>query len=356
MSGSSSRPDTDRLPDGVLGLDADRRVRYANAATGALLGYRPEDLVGRDCSEVLDPRTARGAPVWNGAWHRSAHLRSVARIPEHEVRLRAADGHEVRAMVTGTYERGPEGEVTGAVLVLRDGARRRKGEVQGIEVISTVSHELRSPLTSVKGYTSLLLNRWGRLGEAQKLMMLEQVQHDADRVTRLVAELLDISRLETGRLTLRRQLVDLPGLVEQVLEKVRMMEADLQVSVAFDENFPRVYADPDKIEQVLTNLVENAAKYADPKGMRVVGAAGAGEVTVAVIDKGAGIPESDLPRVFTKFFRRAETRPTGSGLGLWISRGLVEAHGGRLVVESITGQGSTFRFTLPTHIPEGLTS
>ncbi len=349
-------PDAEQLPDALLALDADRRVRYANPAAATLLGYAPEDLVGRECTEALDPRTPQGTPVWNGGWHPSVRLRSVVRIPEHEVRLRGADGRDVRAMVTGCYDRDRGGRVTGAVLLLRDAARRRKGEAQGTEVISTVSHELRSPLTSVKGYTSLLLNRWERLGEAQKLMMLEQVQHDADRVTRLVAELLDISRLETGRLTLRRQLVDVPALVEQVLEKVRMMEAELDVSVVFDQKFPRVYADPDKIEQVLTNLVENAAKYADPKGMRVVGSVDEGTVTVAVIDKGPGIPGSDLPRVFSKFFRRAETRPTGSGLGLWISRGLVEAHGGKLVVESTMGDGSTFRFTLPTAIPEELTS
>ena len=349
-------PDADQLPDAVLILDADRRVRYANRATATLLGYAPELLVGRQCDEVLDPRTPSGTPIWNGGWHPSAYLPSVARMPEHEVRLRAADGHDVRAMVTGRYERGPAGELTSAVVVVRDAARRGKDETQGIEVISTVSHELRSPLTSVKGYTSLLINRWERLGDAQKLMMLEQVQHDADRVTRLVAELLDISRLETGRLTLRRQLVDVGTLVEQVLEKVRMMEAALQVDVVFEENFPRVYADPDKIEQVLTNLVENAAKYADPTGMRVQGTVGDGEVAIAVTDKGAGIPESDVPRVFTKFYRRAETRPTGSGLGLWISRGLVEAHGGRLTVESKMGEGSTFRFTLPTAIPGELSS
>ena len=354
MSGPA--PDADRLPDAVLALDAERRVRYANAAAGALLGYPPGDLMGQDCTGLLVPRTPSGTPLWSGDWHPSARLASVGRLPEHEVRLRMADGHDVRAMVTGCYERGPGGGLTGAVLVLRDAARRRKGEVQGIEVISTVSHELRSPLTSVKGYTSLLINRWDRLADSQKLMMLEQVQHDADRVTRLVAELLDISRLETGRLTLRRQLVDVGALVDQVLEKVRMMEAELEVEVAFDGNFPRVYADPDKIEQVLTNLVENAAKYADPKGMRVAGSVGDGTVVVAVSDKGAGIPASDLPRVFTKFFRRAETRPTGSGLGLWISRGLVEAHGGKLVVESRVGEGSTFRFTLPTAIPEELTS
>jgi signal transduction histidine kinase len=260
----------------------------------------------------------------------------------------------VRALVTGRYERDGEGRLVGALLLLRDGTRRRPAAGDGIEIISTVSHELRSPLTSVKGYTSLLLNRWDRLGEDQKRMMLEQVHHDADRVTRLVTELLDISRLESGRLVLRRQMVDLPGLVNGVLDKVRMTEVDVAAEVRFPDDFPRVYADPDKIEQVLTNLVENAAKYADPRSMRVLGAVEDGQVTVAVADTGEGIPDSDLPRVFTKFFRRAETRPTGSGLGLWISRGLVEAHGGRLVVESEVGRGSVFRFTLPIDPPEAL--
>ena len=310
--------------------------------------------MGSDVDELLHPRGADGESLLADGWHRSALLRSVVRIPEHEVRLRAGDGTEVRVMVTGRYERDGDGRMTGAVLVLRDGARRRQAVAQGIEVISTVSHELRSPLTSVKGYTSLLLNRWDRLADEQKLMMLEQVHHDADRVTRLVTELLDISRLESGKLVLRRQMVDLSELVGVVVEKVRMMEPDVHAEVEFAEGFPQVYADPDKIEQVLTNLVENAAKYADPKGMRVRGVVGDGEVSVAVVDQGEGIPEADLPRVFTKFFRRAETRPTGSGLGLWISRGLVEAHGGRLVVESGVGEGSTFRFTLPTAIPEEL--
>ena len=215
----------------------------------------------------------------------------------------------------------------------------------------SVSHELRAPLTSVKGYTSLLVNRWDRLDDDQKRAMLEQVHHDADRVTRLVNELLDISRLESGRLVLRRQMVALGPLASGVVEKVRMQQPELEALVEFPAGFPEVWADPDKIEQVLTNLVENATKYADPKGLRVVGRVGQGEVSVAVVDKGGGIPEGEVSRIFTKFFRGAATRPTGSGLGLWISRGLVEAHGGRLVVESELGRGSTFRFTLPEHPP-----
>jgi signal transduction histidine kinase len=230
---------------------------------------------------------------------------------------------------------------------MRPPRRNANDEPTGSEVVSTVSHELRSPLTSVKGYTSLLLNRWDRLKDEQKRMMLEQVHHDAGRVTRLITELLDISRLETGRLVLRRQLTNLAELAREVVEKLKMTYTDLECDVQFPEGFPQVYADPDKLEQVLTNLVENAAKYASPLGMKVVGLVGEGEVAVAVTDTGEGIPASDVPMVFKKFFRRDMGKPTGTGLGLWISRGLVEAHGGRLTATSIIDEGSVFRFTLP---------
>jgi len=352
MSGSGSP--ADRLPDAVFELDADRRVLAANRAATELTGFEVEAIVGKALADALGPRDSEGRALWVDGWDRSTRLASVRRIPEQEVHLRGPRGQDIATLVTGRYERDQDGRITGVVLALRLRARRRSTTTDGMEVISTVSHELRAPLTSVKGYTSLLLNRWERLGEAQKRMMLEQVHHDADRVTRLVTELLDISRLESGRLVLRRQMVDVVGLVNGVVEKVRMVEAGLSAEIDFPDGFPRVYADPDKIEQVLTNLVENAAKYADPKTMRVSGAVLDGRVSVAVADRGEGIPESDLPRVFTKFFRRAETRPTGSGLGLWISRGLVEAHGGRLVVESELGRGSVFRFSLPIAPPDGL--
>src|SRR5205807_9387056 len=150
------------------------------------------------------------------AWHPSASLRSVRALPEQDVVFRRADGQESRAHVTGSYERDDTGGLTGLVLVLREAGRRAHQAASGIEIVSTVSHELRSPLTSVKGYTSLLLNRWDRLKDDQKRMMLEQVHHDADRVTRLITELLDISRLESGRLVLRRQMVDLANLTASV--------------------------------------------------------------------------------------------------------------------------------------------
>jgi PAS domain S-box-containing protein len=350
--------DLDQLPDAVLRVDVDRRVVEANRAATELTGYTLQELEGSTLDDLLDPRGRDGKPLLAEGWHSSSRLRSVGRIPEQEVRIRRANDGQMRATVTGRYQRDAEGRLTGAVLTLRDYGRRAHLAATGIEVVSTVSHELRSPLTSVKGYTSLLLNRWERLAEPQKRMMLEQVHHDADRVTRLVTELLDISRLETGRLVLRRQMVALGAVADAVVAHVGLGYPELEVETSFTTGFPEIYADPDKVEQVLTNLIENAAKYADPKGVRISGEVCTGDedgmVAVSVSDKGEGIPSRDLPRIFTKFFRRAETRPTGSGLGLWISRGLVEAHGGKLTATSTAGEGSTFRFTLPSKAFEEL--
>ena len=334
------------LPDGLLILDPDMRIAYANRTALDMTGYSENELVGKLCSETLAARDLDGRDLSND-WHPSTKLRSVSGVTEQTVVLRKRDGRDLVTSLSGSFQRDPSGRISTAVVTFRNNARRSRTGVSGMEIVSTVSHELRSPLTSVKGYTSLLINRWDRLRDDQKQMMLEQVNHDADRVTRLITELLDISRLETGRLRLRRQLVDLPKLAGSVVEKVRLEYPELDARVEFAEGFPKVYADPDKVEQVLTNLVENACKYGSPTGLRIDAALGEDSVSVSVADRGDGIPAEDLPKVFTKFFRRAEGRPTGSGLGLWISRGLVESHGGDLTAESNIGSGSTFTFTLP---------
>ena len=318
----------DAYPDPVLVAGPDGTLLALNQAALSILGADAVGRIGQPLGEAFDVRAPGGAPTRRDGWTDSE--------AEREVVFHAVDGVEVPAAVT------VHADAERVVVALRP-----SGERSGIAVISTVSHELRSPLTSVKGYTSLMLSRWDRLKDEQKRTMLEQVHHDADRVTRLVTELLDISRLETGRLVLRRQMVDVAQIATSVVEKVGMDVDDLDCSIAFADDFPPVYADPDKVEQVITNLVENAAKYGSPKDMEVIGELDAGMAAVAVHDVGPGIPADDLPRVFTKFFRRDHGRPNGTGLGLWISRGLVEAHGGELTASSDLGRGSTFRFTLP---------
>lgn len=319
----------DLLPDAILVTDGRGTLVALNAAALTVLGADAGDQVGTVVGDAFDVRFPGGSLALRGTWPEASG--------EIELTFRRSDGTDVPTAVTLRVD-GDRG-----VLALRPSDER-----SGIAVISTVSHELRSPLTSVKGYTSLMLSRWDRLKDEQKRAMLEQVHHDADRVTRLVTELLDISRLETGRLVLRRQMIDLPALAASVVEKVGMGIEELDCTVQFATDVPTVYADPDKVEQVLTNLVENAAKYGSPTAMRVTGELADGAVAVAVLDTGPGIPAEDLPRVFTKFYRRDHGRPNGTGLGLWISRGLVEAHGGELIATSELGLGSTFRFTLPT--------
>ncbi len=340
------QPSLDALPDAVIALDARQVIVAANVAASSLTGYPVAAMVGRSCVQLLAPKGKDGSPLWGHRWHPSAYLRSVRALPEQELSLRRADGSERRVAVTGAYRRDQAG-LTGAVFSLRDAGQRVRQMNTGIEIVSTVSHELRSPLTSVKGFTSLLLNRWDRLADDDKVSMLEQVNRDADRVTRLITELLDISRLESGRLVLRRQMVDLPRLAASVVENVGVEYPALDATLSFATSFPKVYADPDKLVQVLTNLVENACKYASPTGLRLSGESNGNQVTLAVADRGEGIDAEDIESVFTRFFRQSEARPSGSGLGLWISRGLVEAHGGHLAVTSVPGQGSTFSFTLP---------
>lgn len=257
-------------------------------------------------------------------------------------------------------------DADGTVLEVDDAAAARLGRVgpelvgrsvadvigshtDGIAVVAAVGHELRSPLTSIRGYTSLLLNRWDRIGDDDKRMMLGQINHDAERVTRLINELLDISRLETGHLSLAPRKVELAELAGRVVTSVQATVPDLAPDLRFEADLPVVVADADKIEQVLTNLVENAVKYGSPVDLVIEGEVrdGGRLVAVTVRDQGPGIAPGDLPRVFDRWFQREQGRPSGTGLGLWISRGLVEAHGGTLTVESPPGEGAAFTFTLP---------
>jgi signal transduction histidine kinase len=225
---------------------------------------------------------------------------------------------------------------------------RHRGDSQRGELISTLAHELRSPLTSVKGFTSTLLHRWERFTDDQKREMLKTVNMDADRVTRLIKELLDVSRIDAGRLELRRKEFDLAAMAEGIVGRFALQHDRHKFLLTFPDGFPPVYADPDKIEQVLTNLVENAVKYSDGGDVTVTGQVTDAEVEVAVRDHGVGIPTDQLPLIFTKFYRRAgHGSPGGTGLGLFIARGLVEAHDGRIWADSSPEHGTTLRFRLP---------
>lgn len=232
-------------------------------------------------------------------------------------------------------------------------------EDPAIAVVSLVGHELRSPLTSIRGYSSLLRNRWDRIDDADKQAMIAQIGHDAERVTRLIDELLDIGRLTTGALTLAPGRVDLVELARMVMASVAAAAPELDGEVVAPAEVVVATADADKVEQVLTNLVENAAKYGSPEGLRIeVGPAPVADdrpamVAVTVRDRGPGVAVDDRDRIFDRGFQGERDRPTGTGLGLWIARGLVEAHGGTLTVDADPAHGgAVFTFTVPAAADE----
>jgi len=212
------------------------------------------------------------------------------------------------------------------------------------EIIATVSHEIRSPLTTIKGFTKTLIDRWDRLPDDAKLDMLRAVNADADRVTRLLTELLEVSRLEAGKLQLHLQRVDLRELCESVVNELATRSEKHTLRLDGDGEVV-VRGDPDKLLRVLTNLVENAQKYTDG-GEVVVGFRPDGDWgETTVTDQGSGIPEGQQKTIFDKFARRELAgAPSGTGLGLYIAKGLIEAHGGEMGLVSKEGVGSTFWF------------
>ena len=335
------------LPDAVVVVDADGRVAYANRAAERLSRAGRDELAGRPLDDAMPLRDGAGNPWW-ACTEKLRRLPGVRGVPARELTLDAGDGTPTPVDLTATFLRDGGGRVVQAICVLRDASARHRVDSQRGELISTLSHELRSPLTSVKGFTSTLLHRWERFSDDQKLEMLTTVNMDADRVTRLIRELLDVSRIDAGKLELRRQEFDLPAMAAGIVGRFEIQHDRHRFEVSFPDRFPRVYADPDKVEQVLTNLVENAVKYSEGGTVTVTGSATDHAVEVAVADEGVGIPSDQLPLIFTKFYRRAGLgAPSGTGLGLFIARGLVEAHGGRIWADSAPGRGTELRFRLP---------
>lgn len=347
------------VADGVVVADASAVVSAVNSAAERVLGRSARDLLGRDIRTVLPFQDTDGnrwwacTDPWSGLATRTGHRERLLLLPCPE------GPREV--FVTARYRRPGRGQpVDAVVLGLRDAvARQRTQEAHGL-LISTVAHELRSPLTSVKGFTATLLRRWDRFTDDQKRFMLQTIELDADRVTRLIGELLDISRIDAGRMQVRRQPIDLGATASRHVERmIASGHEDDRFVVQVGRDLPEVWADPDRIDQVLSNLLENAVRHG--KGTVTLEVMQATDVlaedeqsvpavAVVVSDEGDGIPDEDLQRVFTRFWHGS--RRGGTGLGLYLVRGLVEAHGGSVRVGRAPSGGAQFRFTLPAGAPE----
>jgi hypothetical protein len=365
----------------VVVADEAGRIVVFNRVAARLTGMDPAEVIGKFVFDVLPLRDAEGRDWWVYAdpYH---GLPTRTRHPERSLYL--ADGTEILVSVgyvreargergggQPSRERGDLGEIrvssprTGRVrrlvISLRGAKQRERLERSRAELVSTVAHELRSPLTSVKGFTATLLNKWGRFTDDQKRVMLETVNADADRVTRLITELLDVSRIESGRMEVHRQLVDVPDRARKIIAgRVAAGDAEDRFRLEVLEGLPETWLDADKIDQILGNLVENAVRHGAGivtivvEPTRLEGEDDPAAVAVSVRDQGDGISPDVAPRVFRQFWRgkprggsRRGQHGGGTGLGLYIVKGLVEAHGGTICVRRAPGGGAEFRFTVP---------
>lgn len=336
------------VPDGIVVADSAGRVTIANAAAARVTGLPLARSIGRPIEEALPFSDDRGRSWWKCT---DPYHGLTIRKGQPERALVLPGGRVV--LVTALYIRErPLGALLRLVVSLRPNTARERVDRESAELIATVAHELRSPLTSVKGFTATLRQKWSRFSDEQRLLMLETVDADADRLTRLISELLDIARIDSGRLQLRQQPVDLVAAVaRQVSGLVAGGIPRSRFEVAVGGDLPEVWLDPDKIDQVLGNLLENAVRHGAGT-VRIHIAPTLTGTAVTVSDEGPGIPRDLAERVFTKFWRGGRPYPGGSGLGLYIVKGLVEAHGGTVTVDDAPTGGAAFRFTVPSGKPD----
>jgi two-component system phosphate regulon sensor histidine kinase PhoR len=357
----------EQMHDGIILTDRDGRVGSINLAAARLFSTTPDDAVGRSLIEVTRDYELHNA------------LRSVLSGPNHHQSIEVRAGqHTISTLVTAVPD--PGGGPANGLVVLQDVTELRQLERIRRDFVANIGHEFRTPLASIKLLAETLHTAVDDDPEKAR-EFLKRIDVEVDGLTELVRELLELSRIEAGQINRIREPVDIGGLLEHAAARLRphAERAGLQLTVRCQNNLPLAWADPARIEAVLVNLLHNAIKFTPPGGSVLLQATRhpspdtrEAELLVSVADTGVGILPEDLPRIFERFYkgdaartrpvprppspgthpptsntREADTREAGTGLGLAIAKHTVQAHGGRIWVESDYGHGTTFFFTLP---------
>lgn len=332
--------DLNHFPDGVLVAGPDERVLFANDLVRGMIGL--DDPIGMHLDNALPFDDLKGH-----SWFDSADpYRGLA------IRTRIAEQpwfspHGIEYLVSARMTRDDDGRVSQVVVTVRNARVRKAHDRAQSDLVATVAHELRSPLTGIKGFSSTLLTKWDRFSDEQRQLMLETIDADADRLTRLITELLDAARIDAGRLALRREGVDITDLLSRLLTSIGSGDGLADV-LAAKPDVPLIWADRDRLLQVFTNLFENAIRHG--LGLRRVTVAPDSDgVVVDVIDAGPGIAAEDRTRVFSRFWRSGPG--AGSGLGMFIVAGIVDEHGGSITIEDAEDHGADVRVWLPVNEP-----
>ncbi|HEY3355190.1 MAG TPA: ATP-binding protein [Polyangia bacterium] len=335
-------------PNGIVFFPAEPGIEsFGNAMAASMLGTivrgvdpgRGYDLAFPD-GRLLEPHELPSSRALAGEM-----------VINLELLVRRRDRPEVPALVSAAPVRTEHGTLLGAMLVLQDITTLKELERLRQEFATMIAHDLRTPVQAVMLQLDALLRRAAGAEARVPVAILKGMKRSSVRLAHLIGDLLDTSRIESHRLTVVPQPVDVPALVAGLVQQLGPALGDRRVLIeARTPHLPRALADPVRLEQILTNLLDNAAKYSPPgTPIRVSLDAAGGGVVVGVRDEGAGIAPEDLPHLFDRYYQVARARQAqrGLGLGLYITKALVEAHRGRLQVESTPGAGSVFRVWLP---------
>ena len=339
---------TKSMGEGVYALDRAGQFTFVNPAGEELLGWTEAELLGKDAHAIIDMRSANGVRIIPEDVPLQTLTPSDRSYRDDDAVLMRRDG----SVFPAAFSAAPiviDGEAIGAVVAFRDMSEVRRLQRSQEEYLALISHDLRAPLTAIMGRTQMLLRALTKQGLEREAHSAQIVFASSHRMNDMIEGLLDRSRLEAGQGALRQNPVDLVELATRMIDQTMLSDALTQIQLEGVLDLP-VVVDATQIERVLVNLLTNALKFSPPASPVLVRVYRDGKCAlVSVADQGNGIDSQDLPHLFEKHYRaRGQSPVAGSGLGLYISKLIIEAHGGRLWGESELGVGSCFTFALPT--------
>lgn len=341
--------------DGVMILDGRWRITTFNRAMEKLTGWTRGEAIGRPCAEVLAIQATHGANIC--LVDCPLQRRPTEAHPVVEGWITTSDGRRLYIQSRYAAQRGAHQEFLGAIANVRDITEQKVEEEMQSTFISVISHELKTPVSIIKGYAETLGREDAHWDHATVQEGLTVIGEEADRLARQIAGLLEVSRLQADGMRMDIGDWSLVSLVEQVVKRFATQVAGrFMFEMRFPDDFPAVHADYERTRTVVENLISNAVKYSPDGGtIRITGRVDDHQAIVGVVDQGIGIAPEEQAKLFRRFYRvdnRLRRETQGAGLGLFLSRAIVEAQGGRIWVESQPGRGSRFFFTLPLATPQ----
>jgi PAS domain S-box-containing protein len=335
--------------EGILTVDNALRIIDFNPAMEHLTGWRESEILGQFYFKVLRPKDRQGHDL---GLQDSTILQAFAgqTVVNREMIISTRDNQPFSVLMTASCVRSEKGEPVNGILNVRDISRERQQEEQRSTFISVISHELQTPIAIIKGYASTLARPEANLDKHLRTR-LQAIEEEADRLSKLVGNLLYASRIQANGLQMDVSPLDLKPLIEKVVRRLSMKNPGATVSIEIPDALPPAMADRERIEEVLQNLLDNAVKYSpQQRTLRITCYSTGEEVITSVSDSGMGISLREQEQIFNRFHRIGDPlsqATPGAGLGLYICRAIIEAHGGQIWVQSTLRQGSTFSFSLP---------